>query len=398
MAAVAANSMVVSNWDNPINNAPPNIGDFIPFSNSIPCIEAFKNKAREKSLELLQILVEYQRTDITHKICTSESLTAGLIMSTLVDIPRFGVFKYGCFGVYDTDAKRVFNHVIIDDVYTKECASQMAIGTLQNSNASIAIAVTGNAMPYKDDWKQLGQVFFSVAKYGEFRDDYRINCNTWELNICNEIYNRRSNQLFNYANDICNNWVKICESNQFPPGPLTAAVSQIIRYYTVYFALDYCLQYIRDGDAVYPNFLNDRTRTNNETITQGNGRKIHSNIPHNKYNNVAFHNIIINRTNSKESSLHYMSKITHNNMLRSIMSPSAAHGGPINLGSLLPSNAPAAPVSAPFFAPAPNMNLENSQDSQDSRSSTASPRPAGGAAGKQRRKHIHRTYKRKHKK
>ena len=42
------------------------------------------------------------------QIATSESLTAGSIMSILVDIPWGGFLKYGCFGVYDTDAKTRF--------------------------------------------------------------------------------------------------------------------------------------------------------------------------------------------------------------------------------------------------------------------------------------------------
>ena len=61
------------------------------------------NKIGEKNWEL--------------QIATAESLTAGLIFSTLGDIPFGGRNKYGCFSVYDTDAKRVLLGVTADDVY-----------------------------------------------------------------------------------------------------------------------------------------------------------------------------------------------------------------------------------------------------------------------------------------
>ena len=84
-------------------------------------------------------------------------------MSTIVDIPWCGWAKYGYTGVYDTDAKRVFNGVGVDDVYTQRCAKEMAVGLLKNSNATIALAVTGNAMPDPDKVQKLGEVFIGVA-------------------------------------------------------------------------------------------------------------------------------------------------------------------------------------------------------------------------------------------
>ena len=71
------------------------------------------------------------------QVAIAESLTGGGIFSTLVDVPFAGACKYGCFGVYDTDAKRVFLGVTEPDVYTLNCASQMAIGILRNSNATL---------------------------------------------------------------------------------------------------------------------------------------------------------------------------------------------------------------------------------------------------------------------
>ena len=380
-----------SEWESPVNSPPLDINQFIPYPESIPYIEYFKNMARSKSLELLKQLEIYMSNGITHKICTSESLTAGLIMSTLVDIPRFGVFKYGCFGVYDTDAKRVFNHVSIDNVYTQECASQMAIGTLQNSNASIAIAVTGNAMPGKADWDKLGQVFFSVAKYISTNSDrvYNIKCTSWELNICNEINRNAEVEMpFNYANRMFNEWVRICKDTEdFPPGPLTATVSHIIRYCTVYFALNYCCQDIKQRrNAVYPDFLHQHTTRNNNTVQRVNGNLIHNMIPNNKYDDIKDDNFRVARNFPSESSLHYISYRNHNNSLRNFLGEFQE----------APVAAPAVAAAAEAATGPSGINMTNSDGSYGSQGSRST--GYGGAAGKQRRKHIHRTYKRKHKK
>jgi nicotinamide mononucleotide (NMN) deamidase PncC len=68
----------------------------------------------------------------------------------------FGDHKYGAFSVYNTDAKRVFLGLRVENVYTRRCAKEMAEGILKNSNATIGIAVTGNAMPYPENKEMLG--------------------------------------------------------------------------------------------------------------------------------------------------------------------------------------------------------------------------------------------------
>lgn len=107
-----------------------------------------------------------------------------MIFSTLVDIPLSGSSKYGCFGVYDTDAKRIFLGVTEPNVYTHRCVKQMAAGALLNSNASIAIAVSGNAMP--DQTKpemvdKLGEVFIGIAGY---TGENKIKVSTKVYNFC----------------------------------------------------------------------------------------------------------------------------------------------------------------------------------------------------------------------
>lgn len=137
------------------------------------------------------------------KIATAESITGGLIFSTLVDVPIGGVHKYGCFSVYDTDAKRIMLGVEEPDVYTNRCATQMAQGVLKNTNASLAIAVSGNAMPEQasnpdavdpeDEIRRLGEVFISVAGYvhdeNSASQSLKIVVRTKAFNFTDVIYN-----------------------------------------------------------------------------------------------------------------------------------------------------------------------------------------------------------------
>lgn len=131
------------------------------------------------------------------RVVTAESLTAGMIMSTLVDIPNQGWSKYGCFGVYETSAKERFLGVSVrreswknidknedtgnfeNAVYTHRCAAQMAIGALIRSynplnqdTATFAIAVTGQAMPTFLNENTLGKVHIGYAIYID--DDNRV--------------------------------------------------------------------------------------------------------------------------------------------------------------------------------------------------------------------------------
>ena len=242
----------------------PEFKEFLISENDTRLIKIVKNLAYKSAYELLKVINKKEKNNKSLQICTSESLTAGLIMATLVDIPWMGYAKYGCFGVYQTDAKRVFNGVKVSDVYTHKCASEMAIGILKNSNATIGIAVTGNAMQANSDVDKLGEVFISISGYKNNKMIYI----TKVINACVE-----DPQI----NGKCSTWHKIIKiQNKFNKRNDTATINNLLRNYTTHSALKLCAQFIEKFDPEVPDFVTQRINTNLNTEL----------IPANKYKSL----------------------------------------------------------------------------------------------------------------
>ena len=213
---------------------------------------------------------------INLQVATSESLTAGLIMSSLVHLPIGGWAKYGCFGVYDTDAKRVFNSVSVDDVYTHTCAKEMAVGLLKNSNATIGISVTGNAMPYKSDLEKLGEVFIGVAGYTQDQSgEVKIIYETRSINQCLQL-----SELGKQIKKKCDKWAEPNINGKYAPRTLTASVSRLIRNYTAFSAIDFAVEFLHTNKErlIVPPFINESKMRN-----KGKNGKKHQEIPQSKY-------------------------------------------------------------------------------------------------------------------
>ena len=180
--------------------------DHIKFRDAIAESKIRAQKKAYQLLEKINKIAKETSWTVGHQIVTSESATAGLLFATIANIPFAGWAKYGSFGVYDTNAKRLSLGVEVKDVYTHKCAKEMAIGALKNSNASIAISITGNAMPNQtnpDDMKKLGEVFIGVAGYK--LDSNRkpiIYVETKVFNMCKQNPMDHTTE----KKDICSNW------------------------------------------------------------------------------------------------------------------------------------------------------------------------------------------------
>lgn len=239
--------------------------------------------AHEAALKLIDALKRKSVFDPKHplQVATAESLTAGLIFSTLVDVPFGGAHKYGCFSVYDTDAKRVFLGVTALDVYTLECAAQMAVGVLRNSNASLAIAVSGNAMPNQgtrttaNELQRLGEVFISVAGYVPQRDPPHhpaIFVRTRVYNFCEAQYGgaglanvwmrvvHEESELAHYL-DATPEGAAFREANVprltdgFNEFLLTSHIASFIRHQTVRQACDDASEFLNAYNPIVPDFI-----------------------------------------------------------------------------------------------------------------------------------------------
>ena len=105
-----------------------------------------------------------------HKVyATAESLTAGLISSTIVNTPGSSSWFDRGFVTYSNEAKMELLGVSAKTLKTKgavsdDTAKQMVLGALKNSHADIAVAVTGIAGPDGGSaQKPVGTVWIGVA-------------------------------------------------------------------------------------------------------------------------------------------------------------------------------------------------------------------------------------------
>ncbi len=163
-------------------------------------------------------------------IVTAESLTAGMILKTLVDIPMEGNTLYGGFGVYDTDSKRLWLNVTTKGVYGEKTAKQMAEGALANSRASVSLAVTGDSMPYPESKERLGKVYIGVS----IRTQKGPETHTMSLESCEEI------------ESMCNAWKSLQGGGKYAPIQMTAMIADYIRMTTTKVALRFCYRIVQN--------------------------------------------------------------------------------------------------------------------------------------------------------
>lgn len=104
-------------------------------------------------------------------IATAESCTGGMVAAALTDIAGASdVFERG-FVTYSNEAKREMLGVALEvleahGAVSEETAAAMALGALRNSDAALAVSITGIAGPGGSDHKPEGRVCFGLARSG----------------------------------------------------------------------------------------------------------------------------------------------------------------------------------------------------------------------------------------
>lgn len=105
------------------------------------------------------------------RIATAESCTGGMIAVALTDIAGSSdVFDRG-FVTYSNAAKIGMLGVLAETLaahgaVSDPVAREMALGAIRNSQATLAVSVTGIAGPGGSDFKPEGRVCFGLAREG----------------------------------------------------------------------------------------------------------------------------------------------------------------------------------------------------------------------------------------
>ncbi len=102
------------------------------------------------------------------QIATAESCTGGMVSAALTDVPGSSdVFERG-FVTYTNTAKTEMLGVreatlAAHGAVSEQVAREMALGALVNSDADLAVSITGIAGPGGSEFKPEGRVCFGIA-------------------------------------------------------------------------------------------------------------------------------------------------------------------------------------------------------------------------------------------
>ncbi|ADK86948.1 CinA family protein [Mycoplasmoides pneumoniae] len=106
---------------------------------------------------------------LNHKltIATAESVTGGLLSSSLTDIAGASRFFKGAIVAYSNELKKSLLNVkqstlINHGAVSRYCVREMALGLMQKFNVDIAVACSGLAGPDALENQAVGSLFFCV--------------------------------------------------------------------------------------------------------------------------------------------------------------------------------------------------------------------------------------------
>lgn len=119
-------------------------------------IYAYDNETMESIV--IDLLRETKNT-----LAVAESFTGGLVMSRLVEVPGASDVLLGGMVAYDEKVKHNSLGVKAVDVYSHDCAKQMAEGVKNNLSSTIGLSTTGVAGPEPVDQHQPGEIYIGLS-------------------------------------------------------------------------------------------------------------------------------------------------------------------------------------------------------------------------------------------
>ena len=135
-----------------------------------------KNELKAKIADLADVL-----KDRNLKVATAESCTGGMIAAALTELPGASDWFDRGFVTYNNTAKHEMLGVsqsILEKygAVSNDCVAQMVAGALKNSNAQVAVAVSGIAGPGGEEpGKPVGTVFLGWGLKDEMPNIIRFH-------------------------------------------------------------------------------------------------------------------------------------------------------------------------------------------------------------------------------
>lgn len=134
-------------------------------SNQVPALPGVDPLAAE-------VVAALSLADAT--VATCESLTAGLVASTLASVPGASAVLLGGMITYDTRIKAHFlgtsvEHVEAQGVVSMATATEMAAAARAHTGADFGLGLTGVAGPARQEGHPAGTVFIALSTQGGVR-------------------------------------------------------------------------------------------------------------------------------------------------------------------------------------------------------------------------------------
>jgi nicotinamide-nucleotide amidase len=107
-------------------------------------------------------------------VAVAESLTGGMVASTLAAAPGSSAWFRGAVVAYHSDVKHELLHVPPGPVVSAQAAAAMAEGVRRLLRADVAVALTGAAGPDGQDGQPPGTVFFGLSDGMDIQVEHRF--------------------------------------------------------------------------------------------------------------------------------------------------------------------------------------------------------------------------------